>query len=88
MGADPDIAVYPQNKIDLPAAVSSFDCPDLSPSPYHTSATAGADDGEEDAVAEFPVLQAPGVQACGAVLVNGLNLCDEHVTLGKKGADG
>ena len=86
--ADPDVAVDAENDIDGTPPTRGVDGPDLPSRPDDPATTAGAADGQEHTIAQFPVLEAARVQARRAVLVDGLHLRHQQVTLAEKGADG
>ena len=58
---DPYVPVHAQNDIDLPTAVTGVDRPYLSSGSYYPSAAACSGDGEEDTIAQFSVLETPGM---------------------------
>lgn len=69
----PYVAVDAQHDVDLAAVVRGGERPDLAAGADDARAAAArAGDGEEDAVAEFAVLETTGVQACRPVLIYAL----------------
>lgn len=85
--ADPDVPIHTQQDVNLAASVGRFHSPQLALRTHHTSPASRAPDGDEDAVSQLTVLQATGVQARGAVLMQLLNLGDEQIALGEEAPD-
>ncbi|ROV89684.1 hypothetical protein VSDG_08106 [Cytospora chrysosperma] len=92
--ADPDVAVDAQDDVDLgPAAAAAAEGadlhgPHLPAAPHDAAAAAGPADGEEDAVAQLAVPQAPRVQHGAALGVQLLHLGHQQVALGEEAPDG
>lgn len=84
MLGDPDVAVNPQDDVDLSTAISGVDGPDLSPRAYHSPTPARARDGQEHAIAEFAVFETSRVEGGRSILVYGLDFGDEEIAFGEE----
>lgn len=85
--ADPDVPIHPEQDAHLPPGIGRLQRPNLPLGAHDTGPAPRAADGDEDAVAQLAVLEAAGVQAGGAVLVQLLDLGDDEVALGEEAAD-